>query len=84
MAYRCGLTAADLDSWNIGFVVDYINEYINTTRSGKGNAPDIDEKYEKMKKIQPIIEQRYNAGDYPKEKYDRFMEFIKWYEEEMR
>ena len=42
MAYRCGLTAADLDEWNLGFVIDYINEYVNTL-PGKKNV-DIDEK----------------------------------------
>lgn len=84
MAYRCGLTAADLNEWNIGFVIDYINEYINS-QPRKGRKPvDVDEKYEKMKKIEPLVEQRYKNGDYPQDKYDRFMGFIRWYEEEMR
>ena len=81
MAYRCGLTAADLDEWNLGFVIDYINEYVNTL-PGKKNV-DIDEKYEKMKKIQPVVEDRYRNGEYPQDKYDRFIDFIKRYEEEM-
>lgn len=81
MAYRCGLSAADLDDWNLGFVIDYINEYVNTL-PGKKNV-DIDEKYEKMKKIQPVVEDRYRKGEYPQDKYDRFIDFIKRYEEEM-
>lgn len=80
MAYRCGLTAADLDNWNIGFVIDYINEYVS---SQSKDRVDIDEKYIKMKKLQPLIEERYQKGEYPKEKYDRFMDFISRYEEEM-
>ena len=82
MAYRCGLTAADLDNWNIGFVLDYINEYINTA-PGRKNTVDIDEKYSKMKKLQPLVEERYHKGEYPQDKYDRFMEFINRYEEEV-
>lgn len=79
MAYRCGLTAADLDNWNIGFVIDYINEYVS---SQSKNSVDIDEKYIKMKKLQPLIEERYRKGEYPKEKYERFIGFIRQYEEE--
>lgn len=82
MAYRCGLTAADLDNWNVGLVLDYINEYVNTAPGKKGKA-DIDEKYTKMKKLRPLVEERYQKGEYPQEKYEKFMEFIKRYEEEM-
>ena len=82
MAYRCGLTAADLDNWNIGFVLDYINEYVNTAPGRKGKA-DIDEKYSKMIKLRPLVEERYRKGEYPQDKYDRFMEFIRRYEEEV-
>ena len=81
MAYRCGLTAADLDNWSIGFVCDYIKEYVDSIHS-KSRNPDVDEKYEKMKKLQPMIEQRYQSGEYPQDKYDRFMGFIHRYEEE--
>ena len=80
MAYRCGLTAADLDDWNIGFVLDYIAEYVNTAPGNKSRV-DIDTKYSKMKKIQPLVEQRYQQGLYPQEKYDKFMEFVRRYEE---
>lgn len=82
MAYRCGLTAADLDEWNLGFVIDYINEYISSQPRKGHKTVDMDEKYEKMKKLQPMIEQRYQSGEYPQDKYDRFMGFIHRYEEE--
>lgn len=83
VAYRCGLTAADIDNWDIGFLIDYINEYINDTKRINGkNVIDVDEKYIKMKKIQPIVEERYKSGDYPPEKYNKFMEFIQLYESE--
>ena len=78
MAYKCGLTSADFDEMNIGFIVDYIREYISK------NENDIDEKYIKMKKIQPLVEERFGKGEYPKEKYDKFMELIRLYESEMR
>ncbi len=78
MAYKCGLTSADFDEMNIGFIVDYIREYISK------NENDIDEKYIKMKKIQPLVEEKFGKGEYPKEKYDKFMEFIRLYESEMR
>lgn len=78
MAYKCGLTSADLDEMNIGFVIDYIGEYL------RKKDDDIDEKYIKMKKIQPLVEERFAKGEYPKEKYDKFMEFIRLYESEMR
>ena len=78
MAYKCGLTSADFDEMNIGFVMDYIREYISK------NENDIDEKYLKMKKIQPLVEERFGKSEYPKEKYDKFMEFIRLYESEMR
>ena len=68
MAYKCGLTSADFDEMNIGFIVDYIREYVSK------NENDIDEKYIKMKKIQPLVEERFGKGEYPKEKYDKFME----------
>lgn len=76
IAYKCGLTSADFDEMNIGFVIDYIREYVSK------NENDIDEKYIKMKKIQPIVEERYKSGDYPPEKYNKFMEFIQLYESE--
>lgn len=78
IAYKCGLTSADFDEMNIGFVIDYIREYV------RKNENDIDEKYIKMKKIQPLVEERYKSGDYPPEKYNKFMEFIRLYESEMR
>ena len=76
IAYKCGLTSADFDEMNIGFVIDYIREYV------RKNENDIDEKYIKMKKIQPLVEERYKSGDYPPEKYNKFMEFIQLYESE--
>lgn len=76
IAYKCGLTSADFDEMNIGFVIDYIREYVSK------NENDIDEKYIKMKKIQPLVEERYKSGDYPPEKYNKFMEFIQLYESE--
>lgn len=82
MAYRCGLSAADLDEWNIGLVIDYISEFVNTAPGKK--RVNIDEKYQKMKKLQPMIEERFRQGEYPQEKYDVFMTFIRRYEEEMR
>ena len=78
MAYKCGLTSADLDEMNVGLVMDYIGEYL------RKKDDDIDEKYIKMKKIQPLVEERFVKGEYPKEKYDKFMEFIRLYESEMR
>ena len=78
MAYKCGLTSADLDEMNVGLVIDYIGEYL------RKKDDDIDEKYIKMKKIQPLVEERFVKGEYPKEKYDKFMEFIRLYESEMR
>lgn len=76
IAYKCGLTSADFDEMNIGFIIDYIREYVSK------NENDIDEKYIKMKKIQPLVEERYKSGDYPPEKYNKFMEFIQLYESE--
>ncbi len=78
LAYKCGLTSADFDEMNIGFVIDYIQEY-----TSRGQV-DHDAKYSKMKKIQPLVEQKYADNQYPKEKYDRFMAYIQWYESEMR
>ena len=37
-----------------------------------------------LKKIQPLVEEKFGKGEYPKEKYDKFMEFIRLYESEMR
>ena len=64
-------------------MIDYINEYINDTKRINGkNVIDVDEKYIKMKKIQPLVEEKFSKGEYPKEKYDKFIEFIRLYESE--
>lgn len=77
-----GITADEINDWNIGFIIDFVNQCNREKlrRSGK-RIVDPEERYEKMKQLEPMIDERYKNGEIEQEKYDNFKRMIREYEE---
>lgn len=76
-----GLTAAEIDEWNIGTVIDYIqlkNESAEKARDKSCYSRST--KYRQLKLLEPKIDERYRKGQISEEKYRRFKEFLREYE----
>lgn len=72
---RRGITAQDLDFMTIGMCVNFVYAYDRAEARSRGEyVPDVDAQYKKLKKIQPIVEEKYIKGKLSEEKY---LEFIK-------
>lgn len=70
---RAGLTAAEIDEWNIGTIIDFIeiqNESLRNERSD--SAYTVRERYEALKECEPRIDELYRAGRIPEDKYRAF------------
>lgn len=70
-----GLSLSDLDKITIGFLADIMQSV-----SGEDNG-DIDEKYQRLKSIEKIVETDYRNGKISKEKYDSYHKALSEYEE---
>lgn len=82
--YINGIATAEIDEWNIGFIIDFAHEIYREKlrRSGK-KVSSPEESYEKMKKIEPMIDERFKKGEIEQEKYDNFKKLIREYENEI-
>ena len=65
-----GLTAEEIDEWNIGTIIDYI--HIRSRSRSDKNVYSDDERYKILKQLEPDIEKKYLRGELPEEKYQRF------------
>lgn len=76
-----GIAADEINDWNIGFIIDYIYQCHREKlkRSGK-RVVDTEERYEKMKQLEPLIDERYKNGEVEQERYDSFKRMIREYE----
>ena len=68
---NAGLTAEDIDNWNIGTIIDFITVKNMSMKKNGSNYSD-EQRYKQLKEIEPKIEQRFKKGLISKEKYDRF------------
>lgn len=67
---NAGLTADEIDEWNIGTIIDYIHMRVRS-QSDKNVYSD-DERYKILKQLEPDIEDKYRRGEITVEKYQRF------------
>lgn len=74
-ALRIGLSLEDLDKISIGFLLDVMQEI-----SGN-DGTELEERYNKLKAIEKIVEQRYLKGEISEEKYINYRKAIQEYEE---
>lgn len=74
-ALRIGLSLDDLDKISIGFLLDILQEV-----SGNDGI-ELEEKYKKLKAIEPIVEKRYLNGEITKDEYDDYKTALAEYEE---
>lgn len=70
-AVRCGLSAADLNRFSIGFLIDYIETYFALKNNKNIHADE--EKYQKLKSVLPFVEEKYRNGDISQRQYDEFI-----------
>lgn len=68
---NAGLAACEIEDWNIGTVIDFIH-IKNQSMLKKDSAYSDDERYETLKKLEPMVEEKYKSGLIPKDKYDKF------------
>ena len=70
---RAGLTAAEIDEWNIGTIIDFIeirNESIRNENSDSAYTER--ERFDALKQAEPKIDELYRAGRIPEDKYRAF------------
>lgn len=68
---NAGLTAEEIDNWNIGTIIDFIH-IKNKSMMKDESAYTDEEKYQYLKSIEPEVDEQYKNGLIPKEKYDKF------------
>ena len=71
---KIGFSLDDLDKISIGFLLDILQEI-----SGN-DGTELEEKYKKLKAIEPIVEKRYLKGEITKEKYQNYKKALAEYE----
>lgn len=66
-----GLTAAEIDDYNIGFIIDYI--YVKNQPPTRRESRYSDSTLRKaLEEIRPQVERRYANGEISREKYERY------------
>lgn len=68
---NAGLTADEIDEWNIGTIIDFIHIKLRSM-SGDKNVYSDDERYKILKQLEPEIEEKFRNGLIPEEKYRKF------------
>ena len=75
--HNAGLSAQEIDEWNIGTIIDYIdlrNEAIR--RRNSDSAYTDEERKQSLRDLVPQVEAQYRAGKISREKYERFMKSL--------
>lgn len=76
-----GFTVADFDKFTYGMLINYCREYDRCQRRSRGEkVEDTEKQYKKLKKIMPLIEQKYANGEISKAQYDGYIRPILDYE----
>lgn len=78
---NAGLTADEINEWNIGTIIDFINVK-NSSAKNKDSAYNDEERYMALKKIEPTVEKRYSEGLISEEKYQRYKYLLSLWEDE--
>ena len=68
---NAGLTAEEIDEWNIGTIIDFIQIKNKSMKKNESRYTD-EQRYKQLKEIEPEIDEKYKKGLIPKAKYDRF------------
>ena len=76
-----GFTVADFDKFSYGMLINYCNEYDRCQRRANGEkVADTDKQYKQLKKIMPLIEQKYKNGEISQKQYDNYIKSLDEYE----
>lgn len=71
--FNAGLTSAEIDEWNIGTILDFIHSKNKSMmKSYDKEYHDDEERYNQLKAIEPLADEKFNRGEISKEKYDKF------------
>ena len=68
---NAGLTAEEIDEWNIGTIIDFIHIKNKSMMKNESRYSD-EQRYKQLKALEPEIDVKYKKGLIPKAKYDRF------------
>lgn len=68
---KAGLTAEEIDDWNIGTIIDFIHIKNKSMMKNESRYSD-EQRYKQLKALEPEIDVKYKKGIIPKAKYDRF------------
>lgn len=68
---RAGLTADEIDEWNIGTIIDFINIRNKSLMKNESRYSD-EQRYNQLKALEPEIDKRFKSGLISKQKYDKF------------
>ena len=68
---NAGLTAEEIDNWNIGTIIDFITAKNKSMVKSDSRYSD-EQRYKQLKSLEPEIDEKYKKGLISKEKYDKF------------
>lgn len=81
MLYMRGLTVADMERFSYGMLVNYCYAYDRQIKRNQGeDIPDPEAQYKKLKKIEPLVKEKYLNGKITKKRYDEFMSKLERWE----
>ena len=68
---NAGLTAEEIDEWNIGTIIDFIQTKNKSMKKNESRYSD-EQRYNQLKELEPKIDERFKKGLISKGKYDKF------------
>lgn len=68
---KAGLTAEEIDEWNIGTIIDFIQVKNKSIMKNESRYSD-EQRYKQLKELEPKIDERFKKDLISKEKYDKF------------
>ena len=71
LSKRALLTAEEIENWNIGTIIDFVQIRNKSMIKNKSLYSD-EQRYKQLKALEPEIDVKYKKGIIPKAKYDRF------------
>lgn len=73
---KAGLTAEEIDEWNIGTIIDFIQVKNKSIMKNESLYSD-EQRYNQLKLLEPEVNEQYKNGLIPKEKYDKFKQQLR-------
>lgn len=73
---NAGLTAEEIDEWNIGTIIDFIQVKNKSIMKNESLYSD-EQRYNQLKLLEPEVNEQYKNGLIPKEKYDKFKQQLR-------